>query len=267
MHAPESPRDLDSSFSEPWSFGAEESVDDVDDLRRSMSTPAENSEDDGKHGLAHVKGTAFDKLTDDDDEDVDVGEKRKGKEPESQQKKRVKGEPDEKPVEKRTTGPRPGKSIPAVSAPKKRTHAIDKFAEIAAKEEATTQKVIELKTTKAQGYNEKQIAKVKAQADVQMNKDRLKAELAAKTLALEEKKLEWEYRLKIAQMNVQHHPPAAPAPTLSAHHAPTQPMTTSVPNETLNGNVNSYTSGGNWMQVEPSSSGSRLSFTEQLKSD
>ena len=49
--------------------------------------------------------------------------------------------------EKKPMAPRPGKSTPALTQKKTSKSAINKFSEIAAKEEETTQRVIELKRT------------------------------------------------------------------------------------------------------------------------
>ena len=57
--------------------------------------------------------------------------------------------------------PRPGKSTPALTQRKTSKSAINKFSEIAAKEEETTQRVIELKRTKLKASTDREIAKVK----------------------------------------------------------------------------------------------------------
>jgi len=90
---------------------------------------------------------------------------------------------------KKPTAPCAGKSTPAEAPTRKKAKTgIDRFADIAAREEETTQKVLELKKTKFQGETEKAVARVRAQAEIQMNKDRLHAEYA-------QKKLEFDFKL------------------------------------------------------------------------
>ena len=95
-------------------------------------------------------------------EGAQIGDKRKGKGKDETNldlrlKKHVKVE--KKPM----VGPHPGKSTPAAASQKKTAKsAIDKFSEIAAREEETTQKVIEFKKTKLRAYSDKEIAKVKS---------------------------------------------------------------------------------------------------------
>lgn len=126
--------------------------------------------------------------------------------------------------DKKPTVPRAGKSTPsavASSTQKKSRTGIEKFSEIALKEEETTQKILELKKTKAKGVADKEIAKVKSKADVEMNRDKLKADLAEKKLAhdLEEKKLEFEYKLRMAELQARTHAPTQ-AQQGSHHHVP-----------------------------------------------
>ena len=94
--------------------------------------------------------------------------------------------------EKKPTAPRAGKSTPAEPSSKKAKTGIERFADIAAREEETTQKALEVKRTKVQGKTDRAVAKVKAQAEIQMNKDKLRAEYA-------QKKLEFEFKLQMAQ--------------------------------------------------------------------
>ena len=145
--------------------------------------------------------------------------------------------------QKKPTAPRPGKSMPAPTQKKTSKSAIDKFSEIAAKEEETTQKVIELKKTKLKASADREIAKVKSKAEIKMNQDRLRAEL-------EMKKMEYEYQLKIAAA---------------------QPGGALFRGQSTNSSVsNSFTSGGHWNKAVASSSSraaqrSEPTFTEQLQ--
>ena len=93
--------------------------------------------------------------------------------------------------EKKPTVPRAGKSTPAEATVRKKARTgVDHFADIAAREEETTQKALELKKKKFKGETEKALAKVRAQAEIQMNKDRLRMEYA-------QKKLEFEFKLQL----------------------------------------------------------------------
>ena len=88
--------------------------------------------------------------------------------------------------EKKPTVPHAGKSAPAEPFVRKKARTgIEHFADIAAREEETTQKALELKQTKFKGETEKAVTKVRAQAEIQMNKDRLRMEYAQKKLELE----------------------------------------------------------------------------------
>lgn len=115
-----------------------------------------------------------------------------------------------------------GKSTPSAAASstqKKSRTGIEKFSEIALKEEETMQKILELKKTEAKGVADKEIAKVKSKADVEMNRDKLKADLALKKLAndLEEKKLELEYKFWMAEFQAHTHAPIHTCQVL--HHS------------------------------------------------
>ena len=91
--------------------------------------------------------------------------------------------------DKKPTTPCAGKSTPAEAPTRKKAKTgIDCFADIAACEEETMLKVLELKKTKFQGEMEKAVARVRAQAEIQMNKDRLHAEYT-------QKKLEFNFKL------------------------------------------------------------------------
>jgi hypothetical protein len=98
------------------------------------------------------------------------------------------------------TSARAGKSTPAAvtttasqRASKKAKTGIEKINAITAKEEETTQKVLELKKLKVKGENDKVLAKIKAKADLKMQQMKLRAELA-------QKKMDNEFRLQMARM-------------------------------------------------------------------
>jgi hypothetical protein len=96
------------------------------------------------------------------------------------------------------TSARAGKSTPTAvtasqRASKKPKTGIEKINAIAAKEEETTQKVLELKKLKVKGENDKVLAKIKAKAEVKMQQMKLRAELA-------QQKLDNDFRLQMARM-------------------------------------------------------------------
>jgi hypothetical protein len=223
--------------------------------------PSEGDDGDEEAGNADAEGDIDDEGGSEDGGDGDdmhlVGKKRKGKEKAQGQKKHAKVD------EKKSTAPRPGKSTPAPTQKKTSKSAIDKFSEIAAKEEETTQKAIELKKTKLKASADREIAKVKSKAEIKMNQDRLHAEL-------EMKKMEYEYRLKFAATQ----PGGAPPQPF-----PSFPKIPDVSNEnyshmfggqSTNSSVsNSFSSGGHWNDAVASSSSasqrSEPTFTEQLQ--
>jgi hypothetical protein len=92
-------------------------------------------------------------------------------------------------IDKKTPA-RPGKSKPATLDSKK-AKVIDRFADVAAAEEVTAQKTLELRKMRAHG----EVAKIRARADLQMQRERLKAETR-----MLEKRQEHEYRM--AQLNL-----------------------------------------------------------------
>ena len=93
---------------------------------------------------------------------------------------------------------------------KKLKTAIDKINTISAKEEETTQKVLDLKKLKTKGENDKALAKIKAKADLKMQQMKHKAELT-------QQKLEIKFQLQMAQMG--HHIQAWQAGPSNAVHS------------------------------------------------
>ncbi|KIL54793.1 hypothetical protein M378DRAFT_182413 [Amanita muscaria Koide BX008] len=95
------------------------------------------------------------------------------------------------------TSARAGKSTPATMASrrpsKKPRTGLEKLNALAAKEEETTQKALDLKKLKATGENEKALARIKSRGDVKMQRMKLRAELA-------KKKMDNDLQLQMAQM-------------------------------------------------------------------
>jgi len=263
-HLRESSKDFDTQ-SEPWTEGPP------------WGDPEGEGDDEGA-GHIDAEGDIDDEHGSEDGGDGDdarLGSKRKGKgkegEVNSRQKKRGKVD------EKKPMGPRPGKSTPAPTQNKTSRTAIDKFSDIAAKEEETTQKVIELKRTKLKAHSDKEIAKVKSKAEVKMNQDRLRAHLAEKQMELEMKKMEYEYRFKLATQTATQ--PRGPSPRAQTPGLPSLPQFPGLPNEThahafegqsTNFHLpNSFSSGGHWNEMVAGSSSTTSSteptFTEQLQ--
>jgi hypothetical protein len=94
------------------------------------------------------------------------------------------------PAAAKKTPAHPGKSKPATLDSKK-AKVIDRFADIAAAEEVTVQKTLELRKMRAHGV----VAKIKARADIQMQHERLRAETR-----MMEKRQEHKYRM--VQLNL-----------------------------------------------------------------
>jgi len=251
-HLHESSKDFDTQ-SEPWT-------------QDGLWAP-DGDEDDEGAGNVNAQGDVDDEGGSEDGgdgDDAQIGSKQKGKAKEVvvdfRPKKHVKV------PEKNSMGPCPGKSTPAPTQKKTTKSAIDKFSDIAAKEEETTQKVIELKRTKLKAYADKEIAKVKSKAEIKMNQDRLCAEL-------EMKKMEYEYQFKLAATQ-----PGGPPQSL-----PSLPQLPDPSNETrshifgkhsTNSDLlNSFTSGGHWNEAAAGRSStsrsdpSHQTFTERLQND
>ncbi|KAM6491489.1 hypothetical protein JOM56_013058 [Amanita muscaria] len=76
---------------------------------------------------------------------------------------------------------------------KKPRTGLEKLNALAAKEEETTQKALDLKKLKATGENEKALARIKSRGDVKMQRMKLRAELA-------KKKMDNDLQLQMAQM-------------------------------------------------------------------
>lgn len=98
------------------------------------------------------------------------------------------------------TSARAGKSTPAAAtatasqrASKKPKTGIEKINAITAKEEETTQKVLDLKKLKVKGENDKVLARIKVKAELKMQQMKLWAELA-------QQKLNNDFRLQMARM-------------------------------------------------------------------
>ena len=81
-------------------------------------------------------------------------------------------------------------------AAKKAKTGISKLEAVMIKEEETTQKVLDLKKTKAQGATERELAKIHAKTQ----QYKLKAELVSKKLDMEVKKMEHKFQLCMGQL-------------------------------------------------------------------
>lgn len=250
-------------------------IDDED--AESKGVVADEKLDDGVDGLGY-------------EEDLAVGEKRQRSGADfDRSEKKFKVEA------KKLTTPRTGKSTPATttSAPKKARTGIEKLSDIAVKEEETTQRIIELKRAKAEGVANKEIAKVKFKAEIEMNRDKLKANLASQKLEhdFKLKQMEWEYKLKMALS--QQHQLSTAGPSASACHCYSEPTPHQPETDThsflgfpSSEQQNTFSSGVNqWAVSNPSSSNAPLpepsehrdqshsssakpqSLTEELNSD
>jgi hypothetical protein len=80
---------------------------------------------------------------------------------------------DQKTVEARKTVAKQGTSSPAAAQPpaKKKQTGIERLEVLATKEEETTQKMLDLKKVKAQGVTERALAKIKASAEIKIQRE------------------------------------------------------------------------------------------------
>ena len=187
---------------------SEPTIDDYDwvDWRPTPEKDAESDDDGIQLNIRASHGEDSDERGENGDEPgvrggARAGDKRrKGSEAGKKVTKKIKVD------EKKSMAPRTSKSAPAASSStqKKSRTGLEKFSDIAVKEEETTQKIIDLKKTKAQGFANKEIAKVKSKADIEMNRDKLKANLATRKLELEFEakrlQVELEYKYKFVQL-------------------------------------------------------------------
>ena len=108
------------------------------------------------------------------EEEVEIVTKRSAK-------RKVSALEEAKPViTAKKTAPQNGKSTPAnatQSASKKSKTGAERMNAVSVKEEGTTQKLLELKKMKVRAETEKQVAKVRAKADVKLQADRLRADI------------------------------------------------------------------------------------------
>jgi hypothetical protein len=116
-------------------------------------------------------------------------------------KRKVMETREKKTVEGKKMMAKSGKSVPATIQPvtKKKKTGIEKLEALATKEEETTQKMLDLKREKTKGVMERALAKIKASAEIKIQRERIKAELAAK-------KMDHEFQLRMAQ--IKQNPPA-----------------------------------------------------------
>jgi hypothetical protein len=96
--------------------------------------------------------------------------------------------------EGKKTAAHPGTSTPAAKRDKKKAKTTaEKFSDIARMEEESVQKELELKAIRAKGGSSVKIAKIEAQAKLQMEKEKTKAALAAK-------KMEHTFQLQMLEL-------------------------------------------------------------------
>ncbi|KIL54973.1 hypothetical protein M378DRAFT_18368 [Amanita muscaria Koide BX008] len=142
------------------------------------------------------------------EDEVDDGDNQAvGEKPGGGKRKAAVVEEEKKPgveaLEGKKTVARSGKSAPAMQpAAKKAKTGISKLEAVTMKEEETTQKVLDLRKTRAQGESERQLARIQAKAQ----QFKLKTELASKKLEIEAKKMDHDFQLRMAQMSQMGYP-------------------------------------------------------------
>jgi hypothetical protein len=157
-------------------------VDDDLDLEQSEGVIDLNESEEGPdHEGGEVK-------QDEDDEPVPTARDRK-----------CKATADEK-----KTGARPGLSAPSVPGPggvKKPRNMMDRFAETAKAEETTTQKQLEVKRARIELQKATEVAKIQAQANIQISQNQIKGETKLERLRLDQEKMRMEHEFRMAQLH------------------------------------------------------------------
>jgi hypothetical protein len=83
----------------------------------------------------------------------------------------------------------------------KKTRAVmEKFSDVARAQEETVQKSIDMKIERLELTKDTDIARIKAQERIQIERDRRKAELKSQKIRLEQDKMWLEYELRLAQL-------------------------------------------------------------------
>jgi hypothetical protein len=77
---------------------------------------------------------------------------------------------------------------------------IEKFSDVAMAQEETAQKSIDIKIEQLNAAKETNIARIKAQERIQVEKDKRRAELKKEKIQLERDKLRMEHELRLAQL-------------------------------------------------------------------
>ena len=120
------------------------------------------------------------------------------------------------PVKRKSTGtPKlntpAGSSMPSIKQENKKTRTMmEKFSDVAKAQEETVLKSMDVKVRRLELTTDTDIARIKAQERIQVEKDKRRVELKMQKLKLEQEKLRMEHELKLAQLRASH-PAQAPA--------------------------------------------------------
>jgi hypothetical protein len=171
----------------PVGLGNSDSIIDMSGYEAGYRTddndPKPVTEDDG--GPGEDENSEGD-VEEDEDDDYKVTIPRKRSAGSANTKEKIKG----------TSAPQKPKALKSEFNRDKKSKVLDRFADIASAEEVTNQKALDLKKVRSQNQAQNDIVKIKAKAEVQIQRDRLKAELR-----MLEKTQEHTYRM--AQLNLQ----------------------------------------------------------------
>lgn len=188
--------------------------------------------------------------------DIDFGDGKDLEKAESEDGVEVKAEkvPKVQASRKKRTEPKPAISkraeLPIKKEKVQKRTPIDRFSDIAMKEEETTQKQLELKKTKVQGQSDEKIAEIQAKAKVKLQRDKLRAEYA-------QKKLDHEFRM--AQMT--HFQPQNNFSTSNAFASSSNSQYPSSFGST------SFSSGNDWSEALSAGTSTPGSSTRDLNTD
>ena len=92
---------------------------------------------------------------------------------------------------------------------KKARAVMEKFSDVARAQEETVQKSMDMKIKRLELMKDTDIARIKAQECIQIERDRRKAELKSQKIKLEQDKMRLEYEFRLAQLQAHHPTPFA----------------------------------------------------------
>jgi hypothetical protein len=94
-----------------------------------------------------------------------------------------------------------GTSTPAVKHESKKARSmIEKFSDVAKSQEETIQKNLDMKMKRLEANRDANVARIKALENIQIEKDKHKAELEMEKLKMEHERMRWEHELRMSQL-------------------------------------------------------------------